>query len=104
MHYEQFNSGVVGLHNTGFTVNLTLSGRSLEVRANQTLLDALLEQGVDAYYDCRSGVCGSCMVPMTAGQSDHRDTFLSEAEKQENSLICTCVSRAMPGVTLELDI
>lgn len=103
VHYEQFSAGVLGLDNRAFKVELALSGKTLEVRADQTLLDALLEANVEAYFDCRSGICGSCLIPVSSGEVDHRDTFLSDAEKQENSLICSCVSRAR-NASLILDI
>ena len=103
VHYEQFSGGVVGLDNRAFTVELALSKKTLEVRADQTLLDALLEAKVEAYFDCRSGVCGSCLIPVCSGEVDHRDTFLSDDEKTESSLICSCVSRAR-GASLVLDI
>ena len=103
VHYEQFSAAVIGLNNAAFTVELALSNRQIEVAADQTLLDALLEAGVEAFYDCRSGICGSCLVPVTSGEIDHRDSVLSDEDKSENSLICTCVSRAR-GAKLVLDI
>jgi vanillate O-demethylase ferredoxin subunit len=35
------------------------------------------------------------------GDIDHRDVFLSDAEKQENKRLCICVSRVRGTVTLD---
>ena len=35
------------------------------------------------------------------GRIDHRDVFLSEAEKAGNRRICACVSRVVGRITLD---
>jgi hypothetical protein len=37
------------------------------------------------------------------GRIDHRDVFLSEAQKKENHKLCACVSRAVGTVVLDTD-
>ena len=53
-------------------------------------------------FDCRRGECGLCQVKVldVQGVIDHRDVFLSEHEKQENTRLCACVSRVVGSVTL----
>ncbi|WP_430407680.1 2Fe-2S iron-sulfur cluster-binding protein [Hydrogenophaga sp.] len=53
--------------------------------------------------DCRRGECGLCVMDVLSldGQIDHRDVFLSEREKRENTRICACVSRVVGSVTLD---
>ena len=53
--------------------------------------------GVDAMSDCRKGECGLCLadVARVDGAIDHRDVFLSEAQKQRCTNLCLCVSRAV---------
>ena len=70
-------------------------GVELEVPADRSLLEVLEEKGVEALYDCRRGECGLCAVDIVEvhGTVDHRDVFLSAAEKRANHRMCACVSR-----------
>lgn len=75
-------------------LELRRSGRQLDVPAHQTLLDAMLESGIDAPFGCLAGQCGTCAVKVLAGQPDHRDSILTAAEREIDRLMCPCVSRA----------
>ena len=75
-------------------VELSRSGMSLEVSADQSILDAVLEAGVDALYSCRTGNCKTCAVTVLAGDPEHRDFVLSETEREQSHMMCPCVSRA----------
>ena len=35
------------------------------------------------------------------GEIDHRDVFLSDHQKQENTKLCACVSRAIGTITID---
>jgi len=84
-------------------VELRRSGKQIEVAADQSILDAMLDAGIDALYSCRSGSCRTCAVKLLDGEPDHRDTALSEGEHEQDKLFCPCVSRAQ-GDSLVLDI
>lgn len=84
-------------------VELRRSGKTLNVAADETVLDAMLDAGVDAAFGCKSGMCKSCAVKVLEGEPDHRDSTLSGEEKEAEQLICPCVSRAK-GKHLVLDI
>jgi ferredoxin-NADP reductase len=77
-----------------FRVTLAADGRRVAVSAGETLLEALERAGVPVPSLCRSGVCGECRTPVTAGRVDHRDLVLSAAEKESGDWIMPCVSRA----------
>ena len=51
---------------------------------------------------CTEGVCGTCRVRLLGGKADHRDEVLTDAQRERE--IQVCVSRAMPGETLILDL
>lgn len=87
-----------------FSVTIPQYGRTVDVRADQTMLDALMEAGIDMIYDCRRGECGLCAVNVVAASSpiDHRDVFFSAEERQEGEKMCACVSRAVGG-TVTID-
>jgi ferredoxin-NADP reductase len=78
-----------------FEVRIPRLGREIRVAANQTMLEAFEEAGVEMIFDCRRGECGLCALPILEvdGVVDHRDVFFSEAEKAGNGKLCTCVSR-----------
>jgi len=41
--------------------------RSFAVDSGQTVLDALLREGVDAPFSCKSGACQSCLMRVVEG-------------------------------------
>lgn len=71
----------------------------LAVGIDTSMLDALNYAGIETLYDCLRGECGLCAVDILRleGEVDHRDVFLSDAEKSSNRRICTCVSRVTGG-------
>jgi dimethylamine monooxygenase subunit B len=78
-------------------------GTLVEVARDQTLLAALLNKGIKAPYSCRVGRCGTCELKVVEGEITHYDSFLSEEQKQSQSRILTCVSRAKSDM-LVLDV
>jgi ferredoxin-NADP reductase len=86
-----------------FRVKVPRHHIDIMVPADTTLLDALESVGVEALADCRRGECGLCAMDVLGldGEIDHRDVFLSEHEKQQNSRICACVSRVVGSLTLD---
>ncbi|WP_321783822.1 PDR/VanB family oxidoreductase [Paraburkholderia sp. J94] len=77
-----------------FEVELRQSGMTLSVAPAQSILDAMLDAGLDPLYDCKRGECGVCQVGVIEGDVDHRDYCLSEAEKRAGKVMHICVSRA----------
>lgn len=76
----------------GFTVELAQSGRIVVVPAGKTILDALLDLGIEVPHSCQEGVCGTCEVRVIAGTPDHRDLVLSADEKAANGSLMICCS------------
>jgi len=85
--------------NEAFGVRVADYDLDIEVPANRSMLDVLRAAGVNVMYDCLRGECGLCAVDILEAdcQLDHRDVFLSEAERAERKKVCTCVSRAIRG-------
>lgn len=82
-----------------FRAVLRRSGRTVDVGAAESLLDAVHRIGVAAPSLCRSGVCGECLTPVGRGVVEHRDTVHAALDGR----IALCVSRAA-GPVLELDL
>lgn len=77
-----------------FTVELAQRGITLEVGANETILDVLEAHEIDAAFSCEQGVCGTCVTDVLAGTPEHRDSFLSPKQRRSGKMMCLCVSRA----------
>jgi len=101
VHHEFFSAAAPAAGDAAFTVHLRASGRSVAVGASESILDALLREGVEPLYDCRRGECGLCATPVLEGEVDHRDHVLAPAER--SSQMCICVSRPRTG-DLVLDL
>lgn len=86
---------------TPIRVELARSGMTIDVPADTTILDAMLEAGVWTSYECRRGECGSCTATVLEGEPGHRDTRLTAADRAQ--FMCPCVSRAK-GERLVLDL
>ncbi|QFG26074.1 PDR/VanB family oxidoreductase [Actinomadura sp. WMMB 499] len=86
-----------------FEVELALSGRTVEVPAGCSILEAVEKAGVDVLSSCREGTCGTCETPVLEGEPDHRDSVLTEEEREEGGFMMVCVSRSRgPRLVLEL--
>ena len=98
LRYEVF--GDSGLYEEKpFRVEIPALNAIVDVRSDQSLLQALEEAGVDTISDCTRGECGLCAVKIISCDTeiDHRDVFFSEAQKKENHAMCACVSRLVGG-------
>ncbi|AOJ02668.1 ferredoxin [Burkholderia mayonis] len=99
VHIERFaaETNVIQAPSASYTVELAKSSRALEVPVDKSLLDTLLEAGIDVDYSCREGICGACETRVLEGCPDHRDSVLSTAEKTGNKTMMVCVSGAKCG-------
>lgn len=79
------------------------NGTFVQVAKEQTLLDALLQAGVEVPYSCRVGRCGTCELPVTKGEIEHHDSFFNQEQQNAQNRILSCVSRAKSG-KLEIEI
>lgn len=102
LHAERFLAAAGG---EPFSVVLKRAGVIAEVRADQTLLEAVEEAGVDAPFLCRGGACGQCETAVVScdGELLHNDHYLSEEEHRSGKKIMICVSR-LKGRELVLDL
>ncbi|MGF6770262.1 cytochrome P450/ferredoxin-NADP reductase [Paraburkholderia sp. GAS199] len=102
-HFESTLGALDPANEHAFEVELKDSGLVVEVGAGQTLLAALRKANVDVQSDCEEGLCGSCEVRVLAGEVDHRDVVLTKGERQSNTRMMTCCSRAA-GKRLVLEL
>jgi cytochrome P450/ferredoxin-NADP reductase len=101
--FETSTSSLDPSKERAFEVELKDSGVTVMVGSNQTLLNALRSVNIDVQSDCEEGLCGSCEVRVLAGNVDHRDVVLTRSERDANTRMMACCSRAKEGkLVLEL--
>jgi len=102
LHFERFAAPPV-VDGTEFTVAMASTGETVRVGAEETLLSALNRGRVHASYSCQQGFCGTCRTRVIGGRADHRDTLLTDPER-DNGMMLICISRAADGSHLTLDL
>lgn len=95
-HFERFAppETASGAPAGSFTVVLHRSGQRINVPPEQSMLEALEHANVCIPFSCREGMCRSCELPLISGEADHRDFVLSDQERDANTCMLPCVSRA----------
>lgn len=99
VHSEEFTAPQPGKE---FQVRLCRSEKTITVGENESLLEAMEREGVDAPFLCRGGACGQCETNVVSsdGEFIHRDHWLEPDE--HGNKIMPCVSRFI-GNSLEID-
>ena len=103
IHLERFSATESDATSEEFELVLNRSGISCHVPADKSILQVVLEQGIAVPHSCEEGVCGACETNIVEGIGDHRDSILSDAEKEEGKTIMVCCSRAK-GNRIVLDL
>lgn len=85
-----------------FQIELAKSGRTIEVGADESMLNALINADLDVDYSCMDGTCGSCEISVLSGRIDHRDVVLTASERESGELMLPCVSRGTGTLTVDL--
>ena len=75
-----------------YVAELRSSGRTFTITPAKSLLQTLLDAGVDIAHSCQEGVCGTCETGVVSGLPDHRDSVLSASEKASGKVMMVCVS------------
>jgi len=68
------------------------------------VLDAVLEQKIDAPYSCQGGVCSTCIAKVIEGEVTMvKNQILTDSELEEG-LVLTCQSHAItPTLVIDYD-
>ena len=105
MHLERFVA--VNRESTApaqaIEVSCRKSKKSFVVQPDESILEALEENGLPVLGSCRKGVCGTCEVRVVEGKAIHLDSVMDDDEKDRLRIMYPCVSRA-EGTKLVLDI
>jgi vanillate O-demethylase ferredoxin subunit len=85
----------------GFELVLARRQRRLAVPAATSIAQVLHDAGIHVDTVCEQGICGSCITPYLAGEPDHQDACLSQAERATHLAVC-CSRSHSPSLTLDL--
>ncbi|MFI1358427.1 PDR/VanB family oxidoreductase [Streptomyces sp. NPDC020898] len=104
LHVERFApKDRQGGEDSEFEVVLQRSGRTLTVPVDVSVLDTVRGAGVEVLFSCTEGTCGTCETDVLEGTPDHRDSVLSDEEREAGETMLICVSRCR-GPRLVLDL
>jgi ferredoxin-NADP reductase len=90
IHVEYFTPKEEPARKGGFTVELARSGLEFFIPEGRSILEVLLDEGVDVDYSCELGICGACEQRVISGVPEHRDSILTEEEQAENKRVMIC--------------
>lgn len=83
-------------------------GRDIACRADQSVLDACLREGIWLPHACTHGTCGTCKARVLEGEVDHRDSSpyaLLDFERDDGyALLCTARPRSHLVVEGDVDV
>jgi ferredoxin len=90
VHIEYFTPKAEIAKKGGFTVELARSGQEYFIPQGKSILEVLLDAGVDTDYSCELGICGACETRVISGIPEHHDAILTEEEQASNTKVMIC--------------
>jgi len=104
-HIERFAAVAVPAadQTESFIVKLERSGKTVEVPPGKSILDSLIDAGLNPDHSCKEGVCGACETQVLDGEIEHLDGILTKRERESGKVMMICVSRCKRG-PLVLDL
>jgi len=110
IHFELFTStekktipeAALSKGKTHLTVHLDGETHTLEIKKSHSVLESVLEAGIDAPYSCQGGVCSTCIARIKEGSAVMaKNSILTDGEIAEG-LTLTCQARPTSD-TLSID-
>jgi ferredoxin-NADP reductase len=90
IHVEYFTPKQEPDKKGGFVVELARSGQEFIIPEGKSILQVLLDAGIDVDYSCELGICGACEQRLVSGIPEHRDAILTEEEQASNTKVMIC--------------
>jgi len=112
IHFELFKAAKpaevqndnIASGNTNITITVDDETSTFEMSQKQTILEAALDEDIDAPYSCQGGICSSCLGRITEGEATMRqNNILTESEVAEG-LVLTCQAHpTTASITINFD-
>ena len=100
----EINDSNIGSGKTKITLTVDEEKTVFEMSQKQTVLEAALDEDLDAPYSCQGGICSSCLARLTEGEvTMKQNNILTDSEVAEG-LILTCQAHpTTPTITVDYD-
>jgi CDP-4-dehydro-6-deoxyglucose reductase len=84
------------------TASVTYGERTLALEAGETVLDCLSRGGIGIPHSCRSGVCQSCLMQLSAGEMDAGAQKGLKPTLQKQNIFLACQFKPTSDISVNL--
>jgi ring-1,2-phenylacetyl-CoA epoxidase subunit PaaE len=84
------NDDNIAAGRTEITILVDDEESTFEMSQKQTILEAALDEDIDAPYSCQGGICSSCVAKLTEGTATMRQNNILTQSELDEGLILTC--------------
>lgn len=110
IHFELFTTEDTGVlvenhdGNTEITIILDDEEDVFTMPQKKSVLDAALDEGLDAPYSCQGGICSTCIARIKEGKAEMRNNQILTDSEIEEGLILTCQAHpTTPKIVVDYD-
>jgi len=84
-------------------IKILPKGEEIITKKNKSLLEALIENGINIYADCGGqGSCGRCKIKVISGEYDTEESYLVSFEEKQKNIVLACQTFPKTDIILEL--